>query len=261
MITNPALNMKLLPMTAHPLAAVLLATLITSLPVAAQTIVNSGFESGLTGWTVANSLGSDGSFFVQTGTTSPVNGDAVPAPPEGLQAAMTDAQAPGTHVLYQDIFIPSTIGTALLSYQLFIGNRADDFYVPTPPSLDFAQAALNQQARVDILRAGTDPFSLAPADVLLNLYQTQPGDPLVSGYTTYSHDLTALLGSHAGQTVRLRFAETDNVFIFQLGVDNVAFAARPTPVPDSGNTLVLSLAALLALAVFGRSTLIRAACK
>lgn len=248
-------------MTTRHLAAVLLAVLVISLPGAAQTILNGGFESGFAGWTVANSLGSDGSFHVQTGTTSPVNGEAVPAPPEGLQAAMTDAGAPGTHVLYQDIFIPSTLGTALLSYQLFIGNRADDFYVPTPPSLDFAQAALNQQARVDILRAGTDPFSLASADVLLNLYQTQPGDPLVSGYTSFSHDLTTLLASHAGQTVRLRFAETDNVFIFQLGVDNVAFAARPTPVPDSGSTLALSLTAFFSLFVFSRRPSPRAACR
>lgn len=240
-------------MTTRHLAAVLLAALITSLPGAAQTIVNGGFESGLTGWTVADSTGSDGTFHVQTGTTSPVNGEPVPAPPEGLQAAMTDAGAPGTHVLYQDIFIPSTIGAALLSYQLFIGNRADDFYVPTPPSLDFAQASFNQQARVDILRAGTDPFSLASADVLLNLYQTQPGDPLVAGYTTHTHDLTALLGSHAGQTVRLRFAETDNVSLFQLGVDNVAFVAEPKPVPDSGNTLALSLMALFSLFVYSRS--------
>jgi hypothetical protein len=37
---------------------------------------------------------------------------------------------PGTHVLYQD-FVASAVG-ATLSFELFIGNRANDFY-PLPP--------------------------------------------------------------------------------------------------------------------------------
>jgi len=46
-------------------------------------------------------VGSEGSFFSQSGSVSPINGDPVP-PPEGTKAAMTDAQGPGSHVLYQD---------------------------------------------------------------------------------------------------------------------------------------------------------------
>jgi len=58
-------------------------------------ITNGGFESGFTGWTRADQTGSDGTFFLQTGTSSPVNSDPVPAPPQGVNAAMTDAGGPG----------------------------------------------------------------------------------------------------------------------------------------------------------------------
>ena len=75
------------------------------------------------------------------------------------------------------------------SFDLFIGNRADDFSTPSPACLDFGINAFNQQVRVDLLVGGTDPFSVAPADVLQNIYQSKPGDPLVSGYTTIVADL------------------------------------------------------------------------
>ena len=41
--------------------------------------------------------------------------------------------------------------------------------------------ALNQQARVDIMEVGADPFSVAAGDVLQSLLQTNPGDPAISG--------------------------------------------------------------------------------
>src|SRR3954469_10274990 len=90
----------------------------------AVVIVNGGFESGFTGWTRADQLGSEGTFFLQTGTASPVNGDPVPAPPDGTFAAMTDAQGPGSHVLYQDFVVPVGVSTATLSFDWFVGNRA-----------------------------------------------------------------------------------------------------------------------------------------
>ena len=203
-------------------------------PARASLIINGGFEAGFTGWTTADQLGSDGTFFLQSGTTSPSNGDPVPAPPEGIWAAMTDAQAPGSHVLYQDFVIPSfPSATAQLRFDLFIGNRGTDFFTPSPASLDFSTPALNQQARVDILIAGTDPFSVSSSDVLLNVYQTRLGDPLVSGYSTIIADLTSLLAANTGSTLRLCFAETDNVFTFQLGVDNVELTANAVPEPST----------------------------
>ena len=212
----------------------ILATLACSLWLSAQaaSITNGGFESGLAGWTRADQLGSEGTFVLQTGAVSPVNGTAVPSPPGGSTAAMTDAQGPGSHVLYQSFMATAPVTQAMLSFDLFIGNRAAAFN--TPNTLDFATPALNQQARVDILAGGADPFSVSATDVLMNLFQTTTGDALVSGYSHHTSDIAALLNSHLNTPLTLRFAETDNVFTFQFGVDNVdiqegAVAAIPEP--------------------------------
>lgn len=210
---------------------------------AAALIVNGGFESGFSGWTRVDAPGSDGSFGLQSGTASPVNGDPVPAPPQGTIAAMSDAQGPGAHVLYQDFVVPVSLSSAILEFDLFIGNRAGAFYTPATPTLDFSTPALNQQARVDILRASASPFSVSATDVLMNIYQTQPGNPLVSGYTTISANITTLLLANLGQTLRLRFAETDNVFTFQLGVDDVSLNTDvPAAIPEPTTLLLLGSA-------------------
>jgi hypothetical protein len=208
-------------------------------PLQAGLITNGGFESGLTGWTTADQVGSDGRFFSQTGTLSPANGFTVPAPPEGTRAAMTDSGAGGSHVLYQDFLVPLMVPGASVNFSLFINNGADAFF--TPATLDFATPALNQQARVDILNL--------TSDVLLNLYQTQPGNPLISGYTPIVRDVTALLQAHVGETLRLRFAEVDNVSFFNLGVDAVDINVNAIPEPS---TWMMTVGALFGAALFRR---------
>ncbi len=218
-------------------------------------ISNGGFESGFSDWTRLDQLGSDGTFHLQSGTTSPVNGDPVPAPPGGSTATMTDAQGPGAHVLYQLFTASSLVPPTTLDFDLFIGNRANAFFAPA--TLDFGTTALNQQARVDILRGGADPFSVDPAaDVLLNVFQTLPGDPLVSGYTHHSIDITTLLNDNLGQPLMLRFAETDNVNFFQFGVDNVRVEA--SAVPDSTSEAMVFLV-VLGLCWAGRRDLLKRA--
>src|SRR5262249_12807967 len=155
-----------------------------------------------------------------------------------------------SHVLYQDFVVPAE--NAALSFSLFVGNRANSFFTPTPASLDFSTPALNQQARVDILRASVDPFSVAASDVLLNLYQTQVGNPLVSGYNALNFDLSSLFSANVGQTLRLRFAETDNVFTFQFGVDNVSLETSPSAIPEPSTFLFLGTGLVGLLAVRNR---------
>jgi hypothetical protein len=75
------------------------------------------------------------------------------------------------------------------------------------------------------------------------------GDPLISGYNNITTNISALLAAHVGETLRLRFAETDNVFTFQLGVDNVRFDQVQIPEPAS----ILLFGAALALLVGWRS--------
>jgi len=230
-----------------------MAVLICGLAAAghAQTIANGSFESGFSGWTRVDQLGSDGSFHLHTGAVSPVTGDPVPAPPGGLFAAMSDALGPGSHVLYQDFVVGNVpYASASLSFDLFIGNRADAFYTPATGSIDFAAPAFNQQARVDLMSAGVDPFSVAGADLLQQVFQTGAGDPLVSGYTTHSVDIASILNANLGKTLRLRFAEADNVFTFQMGVDNVDLDLVPVPEPafyQLGGLLALGALGLLRL--------------
>ena len=207
-------------------------------------ILNGGFESGFTSWTRTELAGSEGTFSLQSGTVSPVNGDPVPSPPQGLNAAMTDAGGPGSHVLYQDFVVPAE--SAVLSFSLFIGNRADRFVTPT--TLDFSTPALNQQARVDIMRGGTGAFSVAAGDIVLTLFQTQVGAPLISGYTSFTFDLTSLFAANVGQTLRLRFAEADNLAQFQFGVDNVSLETGVT-VPEPHSIQLIGTGLLVFLAV------------
>jgi hypothetical protein len=242
---------KLLASRVIWLSSIIVCTM--SIQASGATITNGGFETGLVGWTSANQVGSEGDFFSQTGVLSPVNSFAVPAPPGGIRAAMTDAAGPGSHVLYQDFVVPSVVPGALIGFSLFINNSngAPDFF--SPALLDFATPTLNQQARVDIIKTSANPFSVASSDVLQNLYQTKPGDPLRSGYSSFNVDITALLQSQLGQTLRLRFAEVDNVAAFNLGVDNVEIAIGANAIPEP-STWLLSCAALLSLGIIRRRT-------
>jgi len=219
--------MKTNQLTCRWLPAALAGALL--LPMQAAVIVNGGFESGFAGWTRVNQFGSEGTFQLQTGIVSPVNNFPVPAPPSGT-AAMTDAAGPGSHVLYQDFVVPVSFTGYSVGFSLFINNGALDFF--TPSTLDFSTPALNQRARVDIVKTSADPFSLAAGDILQNLFETTPGSPLVSGYNNLQVDTTTLFQANQGATLRLRFAEIDNVAPFNLGVDNVDIQLS-TSVPDT----------------------------
>src|SRR3954464_15677896 len=107
------------------------AALIVAASTAAQAaplILNGSFETGFSSWTRLNQPGSDGTFALQTGTASPVTGVPVPAPTGGIVAAMTDAEGPGSHVLYQDFLVPVGTTSGTLSFDVFVGNRAGTFF-------------------------------------------------------------------------------------------------------------------------------------
>ena len=200
----------------------------------AELVTNGSFESNggvnspaLAGWTSVNA--GNGNWFAQSGGNSPPPGVfAVPTPPAGGFAAMTSQGGPGSHILYQDITLPAT-GNGQLYFRLFIGNRAGAFF--TPSSLSQSGFA-NQQFRMDVMDP-TAPVASVGAGVLLNVYQTRPGDVRVlSGYIT----VTANLSAFNGQTVRLRFAEVDNQGFFQAGIDDVSVIAtvNQPPTADAG---------------------------
>jgi hypothetical protein len=205
--------------------------LLTSVAARADLVTNGGFESGFTGWTHVNETGSfpTGNWFVQSGTSSPVSGIPVPAPPGPTHAAMTDSGGPGSHALLQTFTIPTLTSSVVLTFDMFRGNRANVYFDPN--SLDFNPVTIpNQQARVDILTAGAGAFDLGAA-VVDNVFKTLPGSTTVdSAYLHYTFNITSAVTP--GQTYQLRFAETDNQNFFQLGVDNVSIVTTSSTVPE-----------------------------
>ena len=85
----------------------------------AQVLTNGGFEAGFSGWTRADQLGSNGTFALQSGTLSPVNGIVVPAPPGGATAASTGKYVP-IPARYSDA------GQSGLTYTIQAGPQTHD---------------------------------------------------------------------------------------------------------------------------------------
>lgn len=178
-------------------------------------VVNGNFETGFfPPWIIANQT-NFGSWFVSSGGILPLSNFTTPPPPEGAYAAIADQTSPSSMILYQDIALPANLNL-VLQYTYYYNNHNDSF--SSPDTLNINNVS-NQQARIDIMNPATsDPYSVAPGDVLKNLLRTLPGAAFVVQPTTATFDLTP----YAGQTIRLRFAVADNNFYFSMGIDNVS---------------------------------------
>ncbi|HVY54722.1 MAG TPA: IPTL-CTERM sorting domain-containing protein, partial [Thermodesulfobacteriota bacterium] len=208
-----------------------------------ELIQNGSFETGdFTGWTVINEQGGGGNWFVYSGTLTPISGITVLPPPDGAFAAITDQTGGGSHLLFQDISIPQG-ATVTCSAVIYYENSAEDFFAPDSLS---SVVVPNQQARVDILRRNANPFTVSDG-VLLNVFQTLPGDPLSLGYTTLEFDLSEFAGSQ----VRLRVAEVDNQLFFNFSIDEVSCIAEgglASSIPTLGEWGMIAMAGVLGLA-------------
>jgi hypothetical protein len=219
------------------LGGALLALLVPS-GAAAATIVNGDFESGtLRGWQVYRAMGA-GNWFPYKGTAEPIankrGGKPIPTPPQGSFAAIADAIAPDTLVLFQDIALEPGLDHRL-SLLVYYESRGP-IAVPTPDTLSVREEDLgeqaNQQYRIDVMRPGAPIESIDPADILRTIFRTRPGAPQKLQPT----QLTVDLSPFAGQTVRLRMAAAIHEEVFAAGVDAVSIgSAPPGQLPQGGH--------------------------
>jgi len=212
-----------------------------------NTVVMDDFESGaLAGWqAVGSGAGawfaySDGQVPPDPAQSDPNAPFFVPNPPQGGFAAVTDMNGPGTRILYRDVALE---GRFALHLTVFYVGKAP---FSTPGALAHESPEPNQQFRIDLIDPSAPIDSVAESDVLVNIFRTSPGDPISLEPTAVSVDLSPW----AGQTVRLRLAQTDNQGPLRAGVDNIRFEpigagaeARidllDTPEPTSALDLVL----------------------
>jgi CubicO group peptidase (beta-lactamase class C family) len=194
------------------------------------TIVIDDFEDGdLAGW---RSVGAGpGGWFVYTGgstapdpsVSDPGAAFAMPDPPEGNHAAVTDMNGPGTRILFRDLRLD---GRFKLHLNVFYRGNAR---FSSPATLAHDSTEANQQFRVDLMSPTAPIDSLASADVLLNVFHTSHGDPT----SRMPADVVVDVSTLAGQTVRLRLAEADNQGPLRVGFDNVRFE----PTGSAGDTI------------------------
>jgi hypothetical protein len=130
----------------------------------------------------------------------------------------------------------------MLSFQMF-ANDYDGGPIIDPIGLDHTGPP-NQHARVDILSSAALPFETGDG-VLANYFLgVDPGtDP--NPYTTYTFNITALVGG--GGTYNLRFAQVDNQNFLNLGVDNVSINYTPIPEPSGLSFFLAGMASMLLL--------------
>lgn len=230
--------MKHTKTTLFTAAALLLAGSATAAPI--QLITNGDFEIGtLAGWTATDLAGGSGSFFIDDNNgTTPLSGQSTVGPAGGNFYAVSDQTGPGTHALEQSFTVPVGATSVVLGFLMFM-NDWDSGPIVNAAGLDHTAGA-NQHARVDIMSALAPSFSTAVGDIVANL--VAPGvdagaDP--HAYTAYLFDISALV--LPGNTYKLRFAEVDNQFFFNQGVDDVSILADVGSVPEPGTLALLGL--------------------
>ncbi len=220
--------------------ALALSFFYTSAHAQLELVENGSFETGdFDGWTVVQEVGSAGDWFVYSGNLSPLGGAPILLPPVGEFAATTDQVEPSSQVLFQDIEVPAGF-TDECSVIVYYENGPGEFV--NGPDLSFVGNP-NQQARIDIMDPSAGDFDVG-AGVLLNIFQTEPGDPSSLGYTTIGFDLTQF----AGTTVRFRAAEVDNMGNFEFSIDDVRCGDRVATIPTLGEWGMIAMAGVLGLA-------------
>lgn len=210
---------------------------------AAEVIQNGGFEThgadnyDITGWQVAEQ-GIFGSVLAQSGTMTEVTANTTVGAYQGSYYGLLDNNGLSGNALFQT-FNTSAVSSATLTFQMFVNNQSSTTNIDAA-GLDYSVDATdhpNQHVRVDILKAGADPFSIDSDDVVQSLYIGGANGVLsANNYVNYSFDLSTGLAS--GGSFVLRFATVANQNSLQLGIDNVSLNTI-SAVPEANSAAML----------------------
>jgi hypothetical protein len=163
-------------------------------------IINGNFETGdFSGWTLVNS--GNGTFVINDGTVDPSGPDDPLAPYGGSFSALTNQNGSGVRTIYQEVTLPAG---ATFSWADMIRNHALDFSDP------------DQEFRVEIWDTGNQ--------VLATLFSTNPSAPLLNNWTQRSVDISQF----DGMTIRVAFTEEDNLYYFNVHLDDITIEAGAT---------------------------------
>ncbi|MFQ6403500.1 hypothetical protein ACIDE9_01950 [Methylophilus sp. 'Pure River'] len=212
---------------------------------AAELIQNGGFEVqgvdsyDISGWQVGEQ-GFLGGVLSQSGTVSEVTGNTTVGAFQGSYYGLLDNYGLAASVLYQS-FTTTAVSQATLSFQMFVNNQNATTEIDAA-GLDYSVDATdhaNQHVRVDVLKAGSDPFSTNSADILQTLYVGGANGGLAANdYINYQFDLSSSLA--AGGSYVLRFATVANQSSLQLGLDNVSLQTVSSVPEADTNALMLA---------------------
>lgn len=236
------------------MAGLLSSTAMLSTAQAAELIQNGGFEAqgvdayDITGWQVAEQ-GVVGSVLAQSGTVTEFTASTTVGAYAGNYYGLLDNYGLASNVLYQS-FSTEAVSQATLSFQMFVNNQNASTDIDAA-GLDYSVDATdhpNQHVRVDVLKAGADPFSVNSADVLQTLYVGGAnGNLTANNYLNYQFDLSSSLAS--GGNFVLRFATVANQNALQLGIDNVSLQSVSAVPEADTNALMLAGLGIIAAVI------------
>lgn len=171
--------------------------LVSAVPASGAIVKNGGFETGTPkGWKRTQEGGGAWDVFPNASTLCfysipSIGGDFLAATDQAIESA---------EVLYQDLRLPDarrlklTMKVAYYTAGPFV--TANTLHSDVP----------NKQLRIDILRAGADPYTLKKSKVLKQVFRTTGSSPLTQAPQKQAADLPKL----RGQKVRLRIAVAAN---------------------------------------------------
>ena len=222
-------------------------------------LINADFETGdLTGWQTLVE-GSAIPVSIESGTVTTEAGTINPSP-DGSYMVFTSQSGPGRSFLWQE-FTPRiwqvtdpNPNAFNIYFDIAINNGATAYYTPDPMSLDYTGDP-NQQARIDILKPGASITTVDPNDIIVELFQTQPGDPLTQDWQRVTKDVTSEMAAYVDQTLTLRLVQVDNQLFFNLALDNVSVGNR-APYDDGSSIPVPALPPMALWLLSGLLTLL-----